>query len=261
MCYDSIPITGLLCADEIYTLRKDDGSIAEVSVAKILSLIKLYDADNDKFCKVFLCTVQHDDKRFHAYYPGGNPFSRTYVDAFKQCPGPQIYHYLLKRRFLPSEVGMFIHKTFSVSQQSLCATAKYNKRTRMAYIPGSMGNMDMVDAAMAEGSIIDPYKGLAENRAKSLQAEVYSGPKIGAPDYFDFDDNQSVTTTKDISQQFAQKQAGPSDIDLHSVYDLYGSVIGIDDPIKDLGNEDFSRVISPKTPQPTRRVQLKQQQS
>ncbi len=70
MCYDSFAISGLLRADETYNLRKDGGTTAEVSVRRILSLIELYDADQDKFCKVFLCTVAHDDKRYHAYYPG-----------------------------------------------------------------------------------------------------------------------------------------------------------------------------------------------
>lgn len=239
MCYDSIPLTGLLRADEFYTLRKDNGTTAEVSVQKVLSLIELFDSEKDKFCKVFLCTVQHDDKRFHAYYPGGNPLFRAYIDAFKKCPGPQIYHYLLKRRFLPKDVGMFIRKTFSVSQQSLCASAKYNARTRMAYLPGSTGGMDMVDAAMSEGSMIDPFMGLGADRLKQVQSEVYSGPGIGAPDYFDFEDGQSVTTVKDTSKRFARKQTGPSDIDVHSVYELDGSVVGIEDGSEDdLGDED-----------------------
>ena len=138
---------------------------------------------------------------------------------------------------------MFIRKTFSVSQQSLCASAKYNARTRMAYLPGSTGGMDIVDAAMSEGSMIDPFMGLGADRLKQVQAEVYSGPGIGAPDYFDFEDGQSVTTVKDSSKRFARKQTGPSDIDVHSVYELDGSVVGIEDGSEDdLGDEDDDMV-------------------
>jgi hypothetical protein len=238
MCSASMLISGLLQANALYTLRKDDGSTAEVSVSKILSLIELYDTDQDKFCKVFLCTVLHDDKRYYAYYPGGHPLFRSYVTSFKACPGPQIYFFLIKHRFLPADVCAFIRKTFSVAQQSMCSTAKYNRRTRLAYLPGSKGEMDMVDATLAMSDVIDPYKGLPESRVKTLLAEEYKGPSADAPDYFDFDDEQSVTTLKNRSAPYAKKSAAPSDIDLRSVYDVAGSIAGGDIEVEELGDED-----------------------
>jgi hypothetical protein len=71
MCQDSFAISGLLRLDESYTLNKDDGSTATVSARKILSLIELFEPERDAFCKVFICAIQKDDKKFHAYYPGG----------------------------------------------------------------------------------------------------------------------------------------------------------------------------------------------
>ncbi len=49
-----------------------------------------------------------------------------------------------------------------------------------------------------------------------------------------------MTTTKGISQKYSSKSAQPSDIDLRSVYDLDGSVVGVDTDMDDneLGDED-----------------------
>ena len=227
MCQDSFAISGLLRLDEAYTLSKDDGSTATVSARKVLSLIELYDPEQDAFCKVFICAIQKDDKKFHAYYPGGHPLYRAYVAEFKLCPAAQIYFYLIKRKFLTKDVMMFIRKIFNVDQQSTISKAKYNNRTRLAYLQSANGSMDIVDAVMASGSAIDPYRGLPESRIKALQEENYKGPELGAPDYFDFDEGQSVTTVQNKSSRYARKQrADEVDIDLRSVYDVAGSVAG-----------------------------------
>lgn len=226
MCYGSIPLTGLLRADDEFSLAKDDGTTALVSIKKIISVIDLFDADADSFVPVFFCVVQHDDKRFHAYYPGGNPLHRAFITEWKKCPGPQIYYFLLKRKFLPKEVSRFIRKTFSVAQQSLCAKAKYNRRTRLAYVPTSNANMDIVDAVMAPNSHVDPFLGLSDSRVKAIQSETYSGPALGAPDYFDFDEGQSITTLKHKSSKYAIKPSTQLDIDKRSIYEPDGSTIG-----------------------------------
>jgi hypothetical protein len=122
---------------------------------------------------------------------------------------------------------MFIRKIFNVDQQSTISKAKYNNRKRLAYLQSANGSMDMVDAVMASGSAIDPYRGLPECRIKALQEENYTGPELGAPDYFDFDEGQSVTTVQNKSSRYTRKQrADGVDIDLRSVYDVAGSVAG-----------------------------------
>lgn len=240
MCYGSIPLTGLLRADDEFRQMKDDDTTALVSVKKIISLIELFDSEQDTFVPAFFCTIQHDDKRFHAYYPGGNPLHKAFVAEWKKCPGPQIYYFLLKRKFLPKDVARFIRKTFSVSQQSLCAKAKYNRRTRLAYVPNSNSTMDIVDAIMSPSSRVDPFMGLSDSRVKAIQADAYKGPELGSPDYFDFDEGQSITTLKNKSEQYASKTTPTLDIDKRSIYEPDGSTIGdtMDVDGDDLGDED-----------------------
>lgn len=125
------------------------------------------------------------------------------------------------------DVKYFLYKTFSMAQQSLCSVAKYNRCTWLSYVPDSAGSMDMVDAAMTLESGIDPYKGLPEDHICKLQAEQYKGPDIGVPDYFDFNDDQSITTTKHKSGRYATSKLTTKmqDIDIHSIYEPEGSIV------------------------------------
>lgn len=105
-----------------------------------------------KSVPVFLCLLHRDDHRFHAYYPGGNDHIRDYVDEFRKCPGPYLYFYLLKRRFLLSDVSKFFRTVFNLEQQAMCSQAKYNQKTSMAYVNNTLAQMDFIDMVSAPGS-------------------------------------------------------------------------------------------------------------
>lgn len=102
--------------------------------------------------------------------------------------------------------------------------------------------MDIVDAIMSPNSHVDPFMGLSDSRVKALQAETYTGPELGAPDYFDFEEGQSITTLKNKSAQYASKLPPATDIDKRSIYEPDGSTIGdamdVDGDDLGLGEED-----------------------
>jgi hypothetical protein len=93
-CYNNTVVSGLLNVDKEFTLRKDDGSTATFTARQLLSHIKVYDPIANKMVPVFLCLLRRDDLRYHAYFLGGNEDITAYVEAFRRCPGPQLYLYL-----------------------------------------------------------------------------------------------------------------------------------------------------------------------
>lgn len=192
-CYANTVISGLLNVDKVFTLRKDDGSTATFTARQLISHIKVYDPIPRKSVPVFLCLLRRDDLRYHAYFPGGNKVIKTYVDAFRQCPGPQLYFYLLKRRFLLGDVSKFIRSVFNLEQQTLCSRAKYNKTSKMAVVPNIQGQMDIIDAVAAPGS---GFAIESVRRLPALQPIKYSGPSNKSMEYYDFADGQSLTTIK-----------------------------------------------------------------
>lgn len=193
-CYANTVISGLLNVDKAFTLRKDDGSSATFTARQLISHIKIYDPIPKKHVPVFLCLLRRDDLRYHAYFPGGNDVIKRYVDAFRQCPGPQLYFYLLKRRFLLGDVSKFIRSVFNLEQQALCSRAKYNKVSKMAVVPPIHGQMDIIDAVAAPGSGFLTAESV--RRSPALQPIKYSGPSNKAIEYYDFADGQSLTTIK-----------------------------------------------------------------
>lgn len=204
-CYANTVVSGLCNVDKEFTLRKDDGNTATFTARQLLSHIKVYDPVARKTVPVFLCLLRRDDLRYHAYFPGGNEEIRAYVEAFRRCPGPQLYFYLLKRRFLLGDVSRFIRSAFNLEQQTLCSRAKYNKATKMAVVPNIQGQMDIIDAVTTPGSgfAIDTVM-----RSPALQPLKYSGPNNNAVDYYDFADGQSLTTIKSTTMK---KTADSSD--------------------------------------------------
>ena len=242
-------ISGLTDVDREFLLHKDDGTTATITARKLLAHIKVWDPTVEKFVPVFLCLLRRDDHRYHAYFPGGNDVIKTYVDTFRQCPGPQLYFYLLKRRFLIGEVSKFIRSVFNLEQQALCSRAKYNKKTGMAYVHNTVGQMDIVDAVM------DPSSGFAiqsVTRSRELQPIKYNGPKNNAMEYYDFADGQSLTTINTAGKKIKSTDSVASVGIGKSVYEPEGSVaastvaseddMDIDDHDKigdEEGDEDF----------------------
>ena len=245
-CYASTPISGLSNVDQEFTLRKDDGTSACFNVRKLLAHIQVWDPIPERNIPVFLCLLRCDDRRYHAYFPGGNDVTTEYVEAFRNCPGPQIYFYLLKRRFLHGDVSRFIRSIFNLEQQALCSRAKYNRKTGMAYVQNSPGQMDIIDAASAANS---GFAIKSVKRSPELQPMKYSGPKNTAVEYYDFADGQSITTIKTA----AKKTSIPtSDISIglgKSVYEPEGSMantsVGPDnmdiDDTDDIGDDEFGK--------------------
>jgi hypothetical protein len=220
-CIANTVISGLSNVDKQFTLRKDDGTTATFTARELLAHIKVWDPIPQKFVPVFLCLLRRDDHRFHAYYPGGNGNIQTYVDDFRKCPGPQLYFYLLKRRFLHGDVSKFIRSVFNLEQQALCSRAKYSKRTGMAYVQNKVGEMDIIDAAMASdnGIIVDTVR-----RSPALQPVKYNGPKNSAIEYYDFAEGQSITTIRTTTKD-TRKAASDNSIGIgKSVYEPEGSV-------------------------------------
>ena len=243
-CYASTPISGLSNVDKEYTLRKDDGTSATFNVRKLLAHIQVWDPIPERHIPVFLCLLRCDDRRFHAYFPGGNDAISTYVEAFRKCPGPQLYFYLLKRRFLHGDVSKFIRSVFNLEQQALCSRAKYNKKTGMAYVQNTPGQMDIIDAVSAANSGFTIH---SVSRSPALQPMKYSGPKNTAMEYYDFTDGQSITTIKTATKNTSTPS---SDVSIglgKSVYEPEGSManstvapdnMDIDDT-DDIGDDEF----------------------
>lgn len=243
-CYTNTVISGLSNVDREFTLRKDDGSTATFTARKLLSHIKVYDPIPEKFVPVFLCLLRRDDHRFHAYFPGGNQSIQTYVDEFRKCPGPQLYFYLLKRRFLHGDVSKFIRSVFNLEQQALCSRAKYNKRTGMAFVNNTPGQMDIIDAAMASDS---GFAVGTVTRSPALQPIKYSGPKDSAIEYYDFAEGQSITTIRTAKKKTSNTNSDVSIGIGKSVYEPEGSMavstIAPDDmdidKDDDIGDDEF----------------------
>jgi hypothetical protein len=180
-CYANT-LSGLSNVDREFTFRKDDGTSATINVRKLLAHIKVWDPVPEKFVPVFLCLLCCDDQRYHAYFPGGNDTIKEYVEAFRKCPGPQLYFYLLKHRFLHGDVSKFIRLVFNLELHALCSCAKYNKKTGMAYVNNTPAQMDIIDAACASDS------GFAIQRvahSPALKPMKYTGPNNTAMEYYD----------------------------------------------------------------------------
>ena len=243
-CYANTVISGLSNVDKEFTLRKDDGSTATISARKLLAHIKVWDPIPEKYVPVFLCLLRRDDRRFHAYFPGGNDTIQAYVDEFRKCPGPQLYFYLLKRRFLHGEASRFIRAVFNLEQQALCSRAKYSKHTGMAFVQNTGGQMDIIDAATAldSGFAVETVK-----RSSALQPLKYSGPKNNAMEYYDFAEGQSITTIRTTSNKPAGKTDSDASIGIgKSVYEPQGSVAASTAPADmdidgddDIGDDEF----------------------
>ena len=243
-CYANTPISGLSNVDREFTLCKDDGTSATFNVRKLLTHIKVWDPVLENYIPVFLCLLRCDDRCYHAYFPGGNDVITTYVEAFRKCPGPQLYFYLLKRRFLHGDVSKFIRSVFNLEQQALCSRAKYNKRTGMAYVQNTPDQMDIIDAACASNS---GFTIQSVTRSPALQQMKYTGPKNTAMEYYDFTDGQSITTLKTAAKKPSNTKSDASIGLGESVYQPEGStansMVGPDnmdiDNNDDIGDDEF----------------------
>lgn len=220
-CYTNTVISGLTNVDRDFTLRKDDGTTATFSARKLLAHIKVWDPIPERSVPVFLCLLRCNDQRYHAYLPGGNEAIQSYVDEFRKCPGPQLYFYLLKRRFLHGDVSKFIRTVFNLEQQTLCSRAKYNKKTGMAYVHHTRGQMDIIDTALAPESGFTIH---TVTQSPALQPMKYNGPNNTAMEYYDFAEGQSITTIKIASKNPRPNNSEASVGIGKSVYEPAGSM-------------------------------------